>query len=379
MTMTIIVEPLDLGGSGPRVAIKDTIDVAGTATRASSQALEDAPLAVRHAEVVSHLLAAGARLTAKVGLHELAFGTTGINRHTGTAANPRFPGRIPGGSSSGSAAAVAAGLVDFSLGTDTGGSVRVPACCCGVFGLKPTFGRVSRQGVMPASSSLDCVGPFAASLPMLVRAMAMIDPTFVPAQVPAKARIGVLRVTAEVGIHKAVQGALSASGLPLGNVELKHFGAAYEAGMVVINRETFQACGHLLETGKVGSDIAGRLAAAGQTHDAALAEAEAVRQRFTEEVDQALARYDVLALPTMPDFPLRLEEASDTRAVLGMTSLVRPFNLSGHPALSIPLGSEAGLPVGLQLVGAKGVDEKLLAVAERLLLNLYGGNGGSND
>jgi len=149
--------------------------------------------------------------------------------------------------------------------------------------------------------------------------------------------------------------------------------------MVVINRETFQACGHLLETGKVGSDIAGRLAAAGQTHDAALAEAEAVRQRFTEEVDQALARYDVLALPTMPDFPLRLEEASDTRAVLGMTSLVRPFNLSGHPALSIPLGSEAGLPVGLQLVGAKGADEKLLAVAERLLLNLYGGNGGSND
>ncbi len=206
---------------------------------------------------------------------------------------------------------------------------------------------------------------------MLVRAMTMIDPTFVPAQVPAKARIGVLRVTAEAAIHKAVHGALTASGLSLGNVELKHFGAAYDAGMVVINRETFEGCGHLLETGKVGADIAGRLAAAGQTSDSALAQAEAVRQRFTEEVDQALASFDVLALPTMPDFPLRLEEAADTRAVLGMTSLVRPFNLSGHPALSIPLGSEAGLPVGLQLVAAKGADEKLLAVAERLLLNLY--------
>lgn len=369
--MTIIVETLDLGGSGPRVVVKDTIDVAGTATRASSKSLEQAPLATQHADVVSNLLAAGARLTAKVSLHELAFGTTGINHYTGTATNPRFPGRIPGGSSSGSAAAVAAGLADFSLGTDTGGSVRIPACCCGVFGFKPTFGRVSRQGVMPSRTSLDCVGPFAASLPMLVRAMSMIDPGFVPAQVPQHAKVGVLRVTAEAAIQSVVDGALAASGLELGDVELKHFGAAYDAGMVVINRETFDACGHLLATGNVGADIAGRLAAAGETTDAALAQAEDVRRRFTEEVDLALSRFDVLALPTMPDFPLRLEDATDTRAVLGMTSLVRPFNLSGHPALSIPLGSESGLPVGLQLVGAKGADEKLMAVAERLLLNIY--------
>ncbi|MDZ3991439.1 amidase [Pseudomonas sp. Teo4] len=369
--MTIIIQTLDLGGNGPRVAIKDTIDVAGTPTRASSRALQDAPLAERHAQVVGNLLASGARLTAKVSLHELAFGTTGINHYTGTAANPHFPGRIPGGSSSGSAAAVAAGLADFSLGTDTGGSVRIPACCCGVFGFKPTFGRVSREGVMPARTSLDCVGPFAASLPMLVRAMAMIDPSFVPAQVPASARVGVLRVTAEAAIQKVVHANLVASGLTLGNVEFKHFGAAYEAGMVVINRETHDGCGHLLATDNVGADIAGRLAAAGQTSDSALAEAEAVRQRFTAEVDQALGLYDVLALPTMPDFPLRLEDAADTRAVLGMTSLVRPFNLSGHPALTIPLGSECGLPVGLQLIGAKGADEKVLAVAERLLLNIH--------
>lgn len=369
--MTIIVEALDLGGTGPRVVVKDTIDVAGTATRASSKSLEQAPLAAQHAEVVANLLAAGARLTAKVSLHELAFGTTGINHYTGTPMNPNYPGRIPGGSSSGSAAAVAAGLADFSLGTDTGGSVRIPACCCGVFGFKPTFGRVSRKGVMPSRTSLDCVGPFAASLPMLVRAMTMIDPTFVPAQVPREAKVGVLRVTAEAAIQKVVHGALSASGLSLGNVEFKHFGAAYDAGMVVINRETFDACGHLLATGHVGADIAGRLAAAGETTETALAEAEEVRQRFTQEVDLALTRFDVLALPTMPDFPLSIEDASDTRAVLGMTSLVRPFNLSGHPALTLPLGSESGLPVGLQLVGAKGADAKLLAVAERLLRNIH--------
>ncbi|WP_312935848.1 amidase [Pseudomonas sp.] len=369
--MTIIVEALNLGGDGPRVVVKDTIDVAGTASRASSQSLDCAPLADQHAEVVSRLLASGARLTGKTSLHELAFGTTGINHYTGTAINPRFPERIPGGSSSGSAAVVAAGLAEFSLGTDTGGSVRIPACCCGVFGLKPTFGRVSRAGVMPSRTSLDCVGPFAASLPMLTRAMTMIDPSFAPAQVPSRARVGVLRVTAEAAIQKVVYGALTASGLALGNVELKHFGAAYDAGMVVINRETFEGCGHLLLTGKVGADIAGRLAAAGETTDQALSEAEEVRRRFTEEVDHALSQYDVLALPTMPDFPLRLEDAADTRAVLGMTSLVRPFNLSGHPALTIPLGSESGLPVGLQLVAAKGADEMLLAIAERFLLNLY--------
>ena len=369
--MTIIVETLDLGGAGPRVVVKDTIDVAGTATRASSKSLEQAPLADHHADVVAHLLAAGARLTAKVSLHELAFGTTGINHYAGTVVNPRYPERIPGGSSSGSAAAVAAGLADFSLGTDTGGSVRIPACCCGVFGFKPTFGRVSRNGVMPRHTTLDCVGPFAASLPMLIRAMTMIDPTFVLAQVPRNARVGVLRVKAEAAIQTVVHKALTASGLSLEDLALEHFEAAYEAGMVVINRETFDACGHLLATGQVGADIAGRLAAAGETTALALAEAEAVRRRFTEEVDSALTRFDVLALPTMPDFPLRVEDASDTRAVLGMTALVRPFNLSGHPAVSMPLVSESGLPVGLQLIGAKGADELLLAVAERLLQNIH--------
>ncbi|MDZ5602494.1 amidase [Pseudomonas sp. RP23018S] len=368
--MTILLQTLALGGDGPRVVIKDTLDVAGTPTRASSRALADAAPAEHHAAVVSRVLEAGARVTGKVSLHELAFGTTGINHYTGTPTNPRFPGRIPGGSSSGSAAAVAAGLADFSLGTDTGGSIRIPACCCGVFGFKPSFGRVSREGVMPSQSSLDCVGPLAASLPMLIRAMGMIDPTFIAAPLPDTARVGVLAVSAAPAVQRVIDSALQASGLSLSAVELAHFDEAYAAGMVVINRETFAACSPLLASGKVGVDIAARLEAAGTTSDQALAEAEAVRQRFSAAVDEALTRVDVLALPTMPDFPLRLEDAADTRAVLGMTALVRPFNLSGHPAVSLPLGSPEGLPVGLQLVAAKGADAQLLAVAERLLLNL---------
>lgn len=369
--MTIVIEQLALGGNGPTVMVKDTIDVAGVPTRASSPALESAPVAAAHADVVQALLDNGCRLVAKTGLHELAFGTTGINHWTGSAANPRFPGRIPGGSSSGSAAAVAAGLADFSLGTDTGGSVRIPACCCGVFGFKPTFGRVSRRGVMPAYSTLDCVGIFAASLPMLVTAMHAIDPSFTVQVAPARPRLGIVTVQASAAVQRVIDATVASLALPTCSTTLGHMAAAYDAGMVVINRETFDAFGHLLATGQVGADIAARLSAAGTTRPEALAQAEQVRERFTAEVDAALSGCDVLLLPTMPDFPLPLSDAADTRAVLGMTAFVRPFNLSGHPALSIPLSSAEGLPVGLQLVGAKGADAALLAIAARLLDRLY--------
>jgi amidase len=369
--MTIVVQALELGGSGPTVMVKDTLDVAGYPTRASSQSLQDAPPATRHATVVQALLDAGCRVTGKTSLHELAFGTTGINHWTGTALNPRFPERIPGGSSSGSAAAVAAGLADFALGTDTGGSVRIPACCCGVFGFKPTFGRVSRIGVMPAQSSLDCVGPIAASLPMLVTAMEAIDPTFKRQTVAEVPRLKVLHVPCSPEVREVFARAVAAIGVAAEPLELAHMQAAYEAGMTVINRETWIACAHLLETSGVGADIQGRLIAAGQTSDAALAAAEEVRVLFTAEIDRAVADGAVLVLPTMPDLPLRLSEASDTRAVLGMTAFVRPFNLSGHPALTIPLIGPEGLPVGLQLIAAKGADEHLLAVASTLLSRLY--------
>nr|WP_288354948.1 amidase [uncultured Pseudomonas sp.] len=368
--MQMVIEHMKLGGAGLTVMVKDTIDIAGYPTRASSRALHHAAPAEQHAAVVERLLAGDCQILGKTVLHELAYGTTGINAYAGTAENLRYPGRIPGGSSSGSAAAVAAGLCDFSLGTDTGGSVRIPACCCGVFGFKPTFGRIDRRGTMPAQTSLDCIGPFARNLSTLSQAMGVIDPTFGPAPELGDITIGVISVQAASDIQDTLDALLDASDLPLGRVELPGLQGAYEAGMVVINRETWNACGHLLATGLVGADIAGRLEAAGQTSDAALATAEQVRERFSAEVDAALERFTVLALPTMPDYPLRLEEAADTRAVLGMTAFVRPFNLSGHPALSIPFEGQAGLPVGLQLIAAKGADELLLAVAGELLRRL---------
>ncbi len=149
----VFVATMQLGGGGPRVAVKDSIDIAGYPTRVASLAFAAAPPAVRNAAVVQALLDGGCKIVAKSNMHELAYGVTGINGYTGTPVNPRYPDRIPGGSSSGSAVAVAAGLVDFAIGTDTGGSIRIPAACCGVYGLKPTYGRISRAGVHPTTST----------------------------------------------------------------------------------------------------------------------------------------------------------------------------------------------------------------------------------
>ena len=192
----IFVARLNLGGDGPRVAIKDSIDIAGLPTRLASRAFANAPPAARHAAVVQRLLDAGCRLIGKTNMHELAYGVTGINRFTGTPRNPLDAARIPGGSSSGSAVAVARGFADFALGTDTGGSIRIPAACCGIMGLKPTYGRVSRDGVHPAESSLDCVGPFALSVAGIELAMSLIDPTFTAAPPPARRpRLGLVQAT----------------------------------------------------------------------------------------------------------------------------------------------------------------------------------------
>lgn len=362
----ILIEVLALGGDGPTVVVKDSIDIAGHATRAASRVFERAAPAAQHAEVVAALLDAGCRIVGKANMHELAYGVTGLNAWTGTAANPLYPGRVPGGSSSGSAAAVAAGLCDIALGTDTGGSIRIPAACCGVYGLKPSFGRISRRGVMPAESSLDCVGPFAANLAMIERAMAMLDPTFRGESVATAPTIGVVAVDADSAVLATLQDRLIASGAVLKPVVLPGMKAAFDAGLTIIGAENWAALGHLAQSDAMGADVRTRLLAASAIAANEVAEAEQVRAAFIAEVDEALAGVDALVLPTMPDFPLTLEEAADARAAIRVTAFVRPFNLSGHPALSIPLEAPNGLPVGLQLVGRRGEDARLCAIARAL-------------
>jgi len=362
--MTVFVKRLDLGGSGPAVGIKDTIDIAGVPTMAGSKALAQAAPAKANAAVVDGLLAAGYHIAGKTNMHELAFGTTGINHWTGTPLNCKYPAYVPGGSSSGSAVAVAAGLVEVALGADTGGSIRIPAACCGVYGFKPTFGRVSRDGVMPARSSLDCVGPFAADMPSLIACMRAIDPGFGDLPDISKVSVGLLEVSAIEEIRDAVAAAVDQSGLSTGRLALEKFVAAYDAGLVIINAETWAACGDLVATGLVGEDVAQRLVAASRTTPEQVDAAERVRRAFTAEVDAALEKFSVIALPTMADAPPLLAFGADTSKLVGMTSLVRPFNLSGHPALSIPLASASDFPVSLQLIAAKGNDELLCAVGK---------------
>ncbi|SDG88117.1 amidase [Paraburkholderia steynii] len=357
----------DPAAPGPTIAIKDSIDVAGYPTTGASRSLADAPPAAAHAEVVQRLLDAGWRITGKTNMHELAFGMTGINDYTGTPVNPQDAARIPGGSSSGSASAVGLKLVDAALGTDTGGSIRGPAACCGVIGLKPTFGRVSRKGAVPRESTLDCAGPFTRDIATLVHAMAAIAPAFdtdAAKRANASANVAIVSVDADAAIRQGVARAVQVAGFASHAIELEHLKEAFEAGLAVINVETARAFAHLVETGKLGADVDARLRVAVQTTQAQLDAAERARRSFTAAVDRALENADVLVLPTLPALPITIEAARNGTPVLTMSSLIRPFNLSGHPALSLPIPIE-GSPIkaGLQIVGRKGADEQVCAVA----------------
>ncbi|MCA0043946.1 amidase [Celeribacter litoreus] len=362
---TTLVASLSIGETGPTVAIKDCIDIAGFVTGCGSEAFASTAPAEKNAVVVDNLLATGCRIIGKANMHELAFGMTGVNGFTGTPINPNWPDRIPGGSSSGSAVAVASGLCDFAVGTDTGGSIRQPATCCGIIGIKPTFGRISREGLIPSESSLDCVGAFARDMNMLNTAMEAIDPTFKRESLvhaPRLRRIKSEGVDLEVGDPLVF--ALMDAYPDMPYETLPSFDAAFDAGMVVMSYEMAKAFGDMLDQGApFGPDIAKRLAAAQKITDVQLAEAEAIRERFTAEVDALLEGYDALVTPSLPTVPPTLEDAKDPQNVLSLTRYQRPFNLSGHPAITLPTRSNAGLPIGLQIIGRKGEDEKLCAIA----------------
>ncbi len=363
---SIFVETYPTEGTKPTVAIKDCIDIAGRVTACGSRALAGSLPAQRHAAVVQVLADAGWRIAAKASMHELAYGMTGINGWTGTVPNPLYPGRIAGGSSSGSAAAVAAGLVDVALGSDTGGSVRLPAACCGVIGLKSTYGRLSRDGVHPVHSSQDCVGVFAGSLDLLDRAMALMDPTYGQAEV-GPMRIGTVIAEADEEIAQAVAGAVTASPHSVRPFYLPLMQEAFEAGVILMAAEAHEAYAHLLASGLLGADVEARLRAApAMATPDKIAWAQNIRRDVTLAIDAALTACDILALPTLPAFPPMLDDLGDPAAVLRLSALVRPFNLSGHPALSLPLATPSGRPAALQLVAAKGQDARLSAAARHI-------------
>ena len=357
--MSTFISRLDASGTGTRVAVKDLIDMAGLPTTAGCRALADrARPAEADAACLAGIRAAGARIVGRVNLHELAFGATGINPWFGTPENPLDPGLVPGGSSSGSAVAVATGEADVALGSDTGGSVRHPSACCGTVGLKTTYGRISTAGVWPLAHSLDTIGPMAGDVAGVVLGMQLLEPGFSPA--PSAARvIGRVRgIEADPDLQAAVDDALRAGEFEVVDVDLPNWTAASMTALTLLVAEGAAANATLYESApeSIGDDVRGFIEIGRSLGEAAVAEARESATRWRQELDEAFQRVEVLALPTMPIFPPRLD--GDPSA---MPLLCAAVNLAGVPALAQPVPSSRSLPGSLQLVGPHGSEELLVA------------------
>jgi amidase len=370
---SIWVVRLDAPGDGPRLAVKDCIDVEGLPTTAGCQAIaEQAGPADRDAPVVAAARRAGARIVGKTGLTELCWSASGVNPWLGTPPNPLDPGRLPGGSSSGSAVAVATGEADVALGTDTGGSVRIPAACCGVTGLKTTWGRVPLDGVYPLATSMDTVGPLGMDVTAVELGMRLIDPGFAGASADPPARVGRIRPAPDVGVDASTDAAVDAAlaDLQVTDVPGFDFRAVNQAGNVAIDVEAYPANAHLLpRLDRLTPGIRRNMEEAAKITSEEAAEADRVRRELRDWFSAALARHPVLALPALTGAPPLIGER------MSLTILTMPANLVGLPALVLPVpGSPAGLPASLQLIGPPGGEEQLIALgrvieaALRLLL-----------
>jgi amidase len=362
--VSTFITRLDHPGSGPRLAVKDLIDVRGVPTTAGCKAVADAARpAAADAACMAGARAADAAIVGKANLFELAFGASGTNQWYGTPVNPLDPGLVPGGSSSGSAVAVADGEADYGYGTDTGGSVRIPATFCGLAGLKTTHGRISLDGVYPLAPSLDTVGPIAPDVAGLAAAMALLEPGFTAGDTPA-ARLGRLRRTSEQAdplIDAAVDAALARSGLRVIEVELPEWPDAIMQAYFLTFAEAASANSAIMadpaRAGKISADVRAKLeqglgVTAGQV-DAA----REFQSRWQSEWTALLSSVDAVVLPTVPFFPPPLAEPNEHH----YTGLTAPVNLAGLPALALPVPAGHRLPASMQVVGPPHGEELLLA------------------
>ena len=379
---------------GIPISLKDNIYTKGIRTTAGSKILKDfVPL--HDAQVWAKLQEAGAILVGKANLHEFAYGVTTNNPHYGPTRNPWDLNRIPGGSSGGSAAAVAAGLCYGSIGTDTGGSIRIPSSLCGVVGVKPGIGRVSIEGVVPLSPRLDFVGPLARTV---ADAALLLDPIFLrgkkepslslsrksPARSLRKIRLGLPKdlffdiVSDDVYMvfHEAVR-KLQKGGATVKGISIPLLGETEEAGNHIAWPEAThyhqQAGWFPAHSEEYGEDVWTRLDLGTRISATAYLKALETRDKFIQQFHMTMADagVDAIVAPTTPiAAPLLGEENTrigkenyPTRALL--LRLNRPANLAGIPAISVPCGfTSVGLPVGLQLIGAITDELLLLRIAQ---------------
>ncbi|MEX0801032.1 MAG: amidase [Dehalococcoidia bacterium] len=359
-------------------ALKDLFDTAGVRTTAGSRIQADR-VPAEDATVTARLKAAGVVTLGKLNMHEFAFGATGVNPHYGAAQNPWDTSRVTGGSSSGSGVAVAAGMTLGALGTDTGGSIRIPAALCGITGLKPTFGRVSRRGVFPLSWALDHVGPMArtaADAAVILQAIAghdPLDPSSSEEPVPQyhrdledprnlkRVRVGVPANYFFDNIDPEIMDAMRAVGavfeglkaelvevaLPL----IQEAGAAVSAIMLpealAIHRRWLSE-----RPEDYGDDVRGRLEMGLAFPAVSYVEAQRFRSLMVQQWrDHVFDRVDLLLTPTVA-IPAPSLGDGDLQATVSLIRFTNPFNLLGVPAVSVPCGFTAnGLPIGLQIAG----------------------------
>lgn len=366
---------------GLKIAVKDLFDWAGLPTGAGNPDwLASHPVPERDADAVARLSAQGATLWGKTVTDELAYSLAGRNVHYGTPVNPAAPDRLPGGSSSGSAVAVAAGLADAALGTDTGGSVRVPASQVGVYGLRTSHGAVGRGGLVPLAPSFDTVGWFARDIAVMERlGAALLGQSEVAwtwrriAHWPALAELADRETQAACA---ALCGTVKTA-LGLERLELDGFAADIGSPedlracyVAIQGREAWQTHGAWIDSRRpnFAPDIAQRFAAASRVGDREAAEAARLRERFAQALRRCLSADSLLALPTTSGpAPLAAQAEADgenfRRATMRLTCVA---GLAGLPQLHLPFKGSDGLPRGVSMIGPAGSDRALLALARVL-------------
>jgi aspartyl-tRNA(Asn)/glutamyl-tRNA(Gln) amidotransferase subunit A len=367
------------------VAIKDLVDVAGYPTMAGSPKFFGDLPAREDAVVVQRLRQVGITIIGKTNTHEIALGVTGVNPHHGPVRNPHDLTRVTGGSSSGSAAAVATGMCLAAIGTDTGGSIRIPASLCGVVGLKPTRGRVSTRGVIPLSWNLDHVGPLTRSVrdaALMLQVMAAYDESD-PASVNVPADdylvhledgVAGWRVALAAGeyfdnddpkVLEAVHAAAKVFddlGAMVTEVDMSFLADAAHANAQMTRADAAAFHHERMEAHPdwFGEDVLARLQAGAACTSTQYALVRRTQSEMARRMEMFFADYDILLTPTTPITAPPIDGTDAVQAARQLTRFTAPFNLTGLPALSVPCGRMDGLPVGLQIVSSAWAEAKIL-------------------
>jgi aspartyl-tRNA(Asn)/glutamyl-tRNA(Gln) amidotransferase subunit A len=352
--------------AGKRLAVKDLFDTAGIRTTYGSAVFAD-HIPAASAGAVVRLEAAGWVNAGKANLHEFAYGVTSQNLHYGVVPNPAYPGRTAGGSSGGSAAALALGLVEGALGTDTGGSIRIPAACCGIAGFKPSFGTVPIDGVFPLAASFDHAGPMARDVAGCVDLMRDLVPGFQVTELGAL-RVGIAWTNR---CDPLVREQVLAAARVFGDVVEVEFPLA-ESVVPAFMREVADVHRDLFEENSelYGENIRVKVERCLAVTESEYLEAVDERERLREAAEAALAGFDLLFAPTLAAVPPPAD-VTEIEIRAWMTQFTFPFNALGWPALAIPVGSgEKGLPASVQIVGRRGDDGVVLAAGLALEASL---------